>query len=108
SGRRSSESLSLNRPSCEAGGGVLPGYRRRSRREPFELIPVVPLSVVDFADEEISLRVSRSAVRVEELTGVVSGMPSNRREDIQRLAVEDTDGFVGAVDDVEESLLFVR
>src|ERR1700730_5174623 len=74
----------------------------------FERVPVVTLSVVDLADEQVPFRVGCEAVRVEELPRVVSRVAANALDDLQCLTIENPDCLVGAVHGVEESLRLVR
>jgi hypothetical protein len=66
------------------------------------------LSVVDLTEKQIPFGVGRDTVDMEEFTGVVSGVPTNVRDDFQSLAIQDLNRFIGAIHDIKELLFFVR
>ena len=65
-----------------------------------EAIPVVPLSVVYFADKQVALGIGCEAVCVEEFSSIVTGMTSDLVDDLEGLSIQDVNQLVGTVDDV--------
>lgn len=59
-----------------------------------ECIFVVALAIVDFAEKQIPFRVGSDAMDVKKLSCVVTGMSANRRDNLQRLPVQDSNRFV--------------
>src|SRR5262249_7771935 len=64
---------------------------------PFERVFVVALAIVDFADEQVALRIDGETVSMEKLTRVVACVAPYVRHNLHRLPVENPNGFVGAV-----------
>src|SRR4030095_26264 len=52
-----------------------------------ERVLVVALSVIDLADEQVSLRVGGGAMSMKELSCVVAGVTSDVGDDLERLAI---------------------
>mgnify|MGYP003694271671 CR=1 FL=1 len=71
---------------------------------PYECALVVALSVVDLADEQVSLRVGGGAVSMKELARVVAGVTSDVGDDLERLAIQHPHRLVGSIDDVAGSV----